>query len=62
MKTTTAEATASADTTQKRHTELYARYWVIEAELEAAPYHRIGTFWWDERVKEMRTINHRLGR
>ena len=40
--------------------KLAARRVVIEKEMEAAPYHRLGTFWWDERVEEIRLINRRL--
>lgn len=39
---------------------LAARRLVIEAEMEAAPYHRLGTAWWDERVEELKLIKRRL--
>ena len=59
------QTTAVADAekaTQTQDVALESRYRSIECELEAAPYHKVGTFWWDERIKEMRQINHRLGR
>ncbi len=40
---------------------LAARRVVIEKEMEAAPYHRLGTRWWDERVEELKLIKRRLG-
>ena len=46
----------------QRHAVLLARYGVLEGELEAAPFHRVGTFWWEERTKEMSFIKHRLGK
>ncbi len=41
--------------------KLAARRVVIEKEMEAAPYHRLGTAWWDERVEELKLIKRRLG-
>ncbi len=41
--------------------KLAARRVVIETEMEAAPYHRLGTAWWDERVEELKLIKRRLG-
>ena len=41
--------------------KLAARRVVIEKEMEAAPYHRLGTTWWDERVEELKLIKRRLG-
>ena len=40
--------------------KLAARRTVIEQEMEAAPYHRLGTAWWDGRVEKIRLINRRL--
>ena len=40
--------------------KLAARRAVLEQEMEAAPYYRLGTTWWDERVEEIRLINRRL--
>ena len=40
--------------------KLAARRGVIEQEMEAAPYHRLGTVWWDERVAELKLIKRRL--
>ena len=40
--------------------KLAARRAVIEQEMEAAPYHRLGTAWWDERVEEIKLIQRRL--
>jgi hypothetical protein len=40
---------------------LAARRLALEAEMEAAPYHRLGTTWWDERVEELKLIKRRLG-
>lgn len=45
-----------------RNAVLLARYGILEGELEAAPFHRVGTFWWEERTKEMSFIKHRLGK
>ena len=39
---------------------LAARRAVIEKEMEAAPYHRLGTRCWDERVDELKLIRRRL--
>ena len=44
-----------------RRAVLLARHGSLEKELEAAPFHRVGTYWWEERTKEMRFIKHRLG-
>ncbi len=41
--------------------KLAARRVVIEKEMEAAPYHRLGTTWWDQRVEELKLIKRRLG-
>ena len=41
--------------------KLAARRVVIEKEMEAAPYHRLGTTWWDERVEELKLIKRRIG-
>ena len=41
--------------------KLAARRAVIEKEMEAAPYHRLGTTWWDERVEEFKLIKRRIG-
>ena len=40
--------------------KLAARRLVIEQEMEAAPYHRLGTTWWEERVTELKLIKLRL--
>jgi hypothetical protein len=40
--------------------KLAARRAAIEHEMQVAPYYRVGTSWWDERVEEMRLINRRL--
>lgn len=40
--------------------KLAARRVVIEKEMEAAPYHRLGTTWWDQRVAGLKLINRRL--
>ncbi len=53
-------AAETKDTGQARQLALSERYTFLERELEAAPYHRVGTFWWDEHVKEMRTIKRSL--
>ena len=42
--------------------KLAARQAVIEQEMEAAPYHRLGTKWWDERIEELKLIKRRLHR
>ena len=52
-----AEAT---DTGQARQAALSERHTFLERELEAAPFHKVGTFWWDERVKEMKLIKRSL--
>jgi hypothetical protein len=49
-----AEGKPSADA------KLAARRAAIELEMEVAPYHRVGTSWWDARIEEMRLINRRL--
>lgn len=56
------EPDVAAGADQIRHAVLRARFGVLEQELEAAPFHRVGTFWWDERTKEMQSITRRLGR
>ena len=40
--------------------KLAVRRAVIEQEMEAAPYHRLGTVWWDQRVEELKLIKRRL--
>lgn len=40
--------------------KLASRRVVIEQEMEAAPYHRLGTTWWDVRVEELKLIKRRL--
>ena len=40
--------------------KLSARRGVLERELEAAPFHRVGTSWWEERTKEIRLIDQHL--
>jgi hypothetical protein len=49
-----------AEGKQSADAKLAARRAAIELEMEVAPYHRVGTSWWDERVEEMRHINRRL--
>ena len=50
------------DAAGTRHALLLARYGILERELADAPFHRVNTFWWEERTKEMGTIKRRLGK
>ena len=49
-----------ADGKPSAEAKLAARRGVIEQEMEAAPYHRLGTIWWDECVAEIKLIERRL--
>ncbi len=56
----TALPAGEADGKPSHEAKLAARRVVIEQEMEAAPYHRLGTTWWDERVEELKLIKRRL--
>ena len=56
----TALPAGEADGKPSHEAKLAARRAVIEQEMEAAPYHRLGTTWWDERVEELKLIKRRL--
>ncbi len=51
---------SEADGKPSYEAKLAARRVVLEKEMEAAPYHRLGTRWWDERVEELKLIKRRL--
>lgn len=53
---------SAEDAVRIRNAELDARYVAIELEMEAAPYSKVGTYWWDERLKEMKLIKYRRSR
>ena len=53
---------AADDAAHTRRAVLLARYGTLERELADAPFHRVNTFWWEERTKEMGFINQRLGK